>query len=109
MAAPPNRTFIEGQMLDQHAVEIQNKAQRAASAYMLLNNYNWNSTGAMPSPISWTAPTTREFRFDNSLSELYYNSTGYSSMTSQEKREFFQYLPKFIQYCLDVYDDTYNL
>ncbi|NCX93775.1 MAG: hypothetical protein EBX40_03765 [Gammaproteobacteria bacterium] len=104
-----NNTFIEGQMIAQHDIEIQNGDQRAEAAFALLNTYNWNATGAMPSPITWLAPTGREFRYDNALGELYYNSTPYSALASPNKREFFQYLPKFIQFCLDTYDDNYNL
>ena len=109
MPAIINRTFVEGQIIDHHEVELQNKLQRATSAYNLIDTYDWNGTGVMPSPITWTSPTGKDFRFAAGTGELQYDSTVYSSLTSAQKREFFQYLPKFIQACLDAYDDTYSL
>ena len=109
MPAPPNRTTPEARIADSHAVELQNKAQRAAAAYNLIDTYDWNGSGVMPSPIIWTSPTGKDFRFTAGTGELEYDSTVYSSLTSANKREFFQYLPKFITECLKAYDDAYNL
>ena len=110
MAAPPNKTFIEGQIITQHNVDLQNKDQRALYAFVMLSQYDFQgSTGAMPSPITWTAPTGVVFQYDNGAGELQYASTAYSSLTPAQKREFFQYLPKFITICMKTYDDTYNL
>ena len=109
MPALINRTFVEGQIVDHHEVELQNKSQRAAAAYNLIDTYDWNGTGVMPSPITWTSPTGKDFRFAAGTGELQYDSTAYSSLTPAQKREFFQYLPKFITECLKAYDDNYNL
>jgi len=109
MAAPPNKTFIEGQIITQHNVDLQNKDQRAQYAYVMLNQYDFQgSTGAMPN-VTWAAPTGLNFDFNPSNGELHYNSTAYSSLAPDKKREFFQYLPKFIVQCMKAYDDTYNL
>ena len=108
MAGPTNRTFIEGQIIDQHKVELQNKDQRAQMAFVMLNQYDWQGTGPMP-VVTWAAPTGFNFDFNPSNGELHYNSTAYSSLAPDKKREFFQYLPKFIVQCMKAYDDTYNL
>lgn len=108
MAAPPNNTFIEGQMLVQHSVDLQNKEKRALSAWQLLSNYNWNSTGSMPD-LEWTCPNGNAFLFSSSNGEIHYKGQPYSSLNSEQKKEFFQYLPKFIKKCLDNYDHQYNL
>lgn len=109
MPAVINQAAIEAQMLNAHSVDLQNKAFRAQNAYNLLIQYDWNGTGAMPSPIEWTAPTGLVFRYENGAGELQYASTVYSSLSSAQKRDFFQYLPKFIQACLDAYDNAYLL
>jgi hypothetical protein len=109
MPAILDKTTIEAQILEAHDVELYNKAFRAQNAYEVLNNYDWNGTGAMPTPIDWTAPTGVVFRFDNGAGELQYNGTAYSSLTPAQKREFFQYLPKFITVCMKAYDDSFNL
>ena len=109
MPALINRTFVEGQIVDHHEVELQNKLQRATAAYNLIDTYNWNGLGVMPSSITWTSPTSKAFRFTAGTGELEYDSTAYSSLTPAQKREFFQYLPKFITECLKAYDDAYNL
>ena len=108
MAGLLNHTFVEGQIIDQHKVELQNKAQRAQYAYALLNAYDWNGTGPMPA-VTWVAPTGFIFYYNNSFGELYYNSTPYSGLPADQKRQFWQYLPKFIVQCMKAYDDTYNL
>jgi hypothetical protein len=110
MPAPiVNPTSIEKQIAEAREVELQNKAFRALSAYNLLFSYDWNGTGPMPNPIEWTAPSGEPFRFEAGSGELQYNGTPYSSLGPTQKRNFFQYLPKFIKFCLDVYDETYNL
>jgi hypothetical protein len=109
MPAIINEASLEFQIAEAHSVELQNKTFRAQNAYNLLSQYDWQGTGAMPSPINWTAPTGVVFTFDNSSSELQYASTVYSSLTPAQKREFFQYLPKFITVCMKAYDDNYNL
>lgn len=108
MAGPINETFIEGQIINRHEIELQNKTQRAQMAYTMLNNYTWSVAGVMP-VVVWTAPTGSNFEYNNSYGELYYNTTGYSGLAPDKKREFFQYLPKFIVQCMKAYDDTYNL
>lgn len=109
MAAPPNRTTPESRIADSHAVELQEKINRASSAYVLLNSYDWNATGAMPSPFTWQAPNGKTFRFAAGSGELQYESIDYSSLSSVQKQGFFQYLPAFIAACLKNYDVTYNL
>jgi hypothetical protein len=109
MPAILDKTTIEAQILEAHDVELYNKAFRAQNAYEVLKQYDWEGTGAMPTPISWTAPTGQVFQFDSSASELRYASTAYSSLTPAQKREFFQYLPKFIAVCMKAYDTNYNL
>jgi len=104
-----DKTTIEAQILEAHDVELYNKAFRAQNAYEVLNNYDWEGTGSMPSPISWAAPTGFNFDFSSSNSEIHYASTAYSSLTPAQKREFFLYLPKFITVCMKAYDDTYSL
>jgi hypothetical protein len=108
MAGPIDRTTQEAQILARHFIELQSKQIRAESAFALLNSYNWNSTGAMP-VVTWAAPTGFNFEFNPSYGELYYKGTAYSGLNSQQKREFFQYLPKFIFECLKEYDSAYNL
>lgn len=108
MAAPVNRTFIEGQLIDHHAIELQNKNDRALSAYTLLDQYNWNGTGNMPS-FNWTAPTGLDFTFSPGSGQLEYAGSAYSALSSVKKREFFQYLPRFIAECMKRYDEVYNL
>jgi hypothetical protein len=109
MPAILDKTTIEAQITEAHDVELYNKTFRAQNAYEVLKQYDWEATGAMPSPITWTAPTGVVFTFDNSSSELQYASTVYSSLTPAQKREFFQYLPKFISVCMKAYDTNYNL
>ena len=109
MPAIISQTAIEAQMLNAHSVDLQNKAFRAQNAFELLSNYDFNGSGAMPTPIDWTAPTGLVFRYENGAGELQYNGTAYSSLTSAQRRDFFQYLPKFIQACLDAYDNAYSL
>jgi hypothetical protein len=110
MPAPViNTTSIENQIAEAHEVELQNKAFRASNAYTILNNYNWNGVGQMPNPIDWTAPTGESFRFDSGAGELQFSGTLYSSLNAEQKRNFFQYLPKFIKVCMNRYDDNYNL
>ena len=108
MAAPPNRTFIEGQIIDHHAIDLQNKQVRADSAFIMLDTYNWNGTGSMP-PFTWTAPTGKNFTYSPGLGELEYAGTVYSGLNSDKKVEFFQYLPRFIAECMKRYDQAYNL
>lgn len=100
---------MEAQIAEAHDVELQNKAARAQSAYNLLLNYDWNTTGAMPSPIDWTAPNNAVFRYDSGVGELQYDGTVYSSLAPNRRRGFFQYLPKFVSFCMKAYDDNYNL
>ena len=109
MAAPPNKTTIESRIADSHTVELQNKNQRAFSAYQLLATYDWNGTGGMPSPFTWQAPNGGAFTFDTSFGELAYDATIYSSLTSVQKQGFFQYLPQFVAACMKNYDVAYNL
>lgn len=108
MAVPPNKTFVEGQMIAQHDIELQNKDRRAISAYRILDAYNWQGTGTMPS-VSWIDPLGNHWDFMPGGGEINLNSSPYSSLNPPQKRVFFQYLPKFIQVCLDTYDDYYNL
>jgi hypothetical protein len=107
MPSPTDKTTIESIMANNHAVELQNKSNRAAAAFTLLSNYNWNSTGSMPE-INWQAPTGL-FVFNSSNGEIFYKSVAYSSLSSIEKREFFQYLPRFIKFCLEGYDNSYDI
>ena len=109
MPATLNQTSQYRQIANAHSVELYNKAKAAEDAYLTLAQYNFEGVGSMPSPINWTAPTGIVFTFDSSSGELQYASTVYSSLTSAQKREFFLYLSKFIQVCLDAYDDAYNL
>lgn len=110
MPAILNETFIEGQLMQQHAINVANQTQRADSAFTLLKSYDYlGSTGAMPSPISWSDPTGITYEFVASASELNWSGNAYSTLIAEEKRAFFLYLPKFIQHCLEVYDDNYNL
>jgi hypothetical protein len=109
MPATLDKTTVEAQITEAHDVQLYNKAFRAQNAYNLLNQYNWEGTGTMPSPISWAAPTGFNFDFSSSNGEIHYASTAYSSLNPAQKREFFQYLPKFITVCMKAYDDTYNL
>ena len=108
MPAIINEASLEFQIAEAHSVELQNKAFRAQNAYNVLFNYDFNALGVMPN-VTWSAPTGVNFDYSSSNGELHYNSTAYSSLASDKKREFFQYLPKFIQACLDAYDDTYSL
>jgi hypothetical protein len=108
MAGPINGTFIEGQIIKKHEIELQNKALRAQYAFALLNQYNWNGVGAMPN-VTWTAPTTFQFEYSNSYGELWYKSIPYSGLNAEQKREFWIYLPKFITICMKTYDDNYGL
>lgn len=108
MAAPVNRTTQEGRIIDNHAIELQNKNDRASSAYAMLDSYNWNGTGTMPS-VSWLAPTSKVFEFAPGSGEIRYDGVVYSSLVAERKREFFQYLPQFIKNCMIQYDKTYNL
>ena len=108
MAGPTDHTTLEGQILDRHEIELQNKQLRAEMAFVMLNQYNWNTVGSMPN-VSWTAPTGRVFEFNPGYGELYYNNIPYSGLGPDKKREFFRYLPKFIFECLKAYDDNYGL
>lgn len=108
MAAPPNRTTPEGQIIDHHFIELQNKQYRAESAYLMLEQYNWNGNGGMPF-TEWVCPTGNKFRFESGAGEIYFKDAPYSSLNSELKKEFFLYLPKFIVICLRNYDHNYNL
>ena len=109
MPAPVyNDGQTETRILDNHTIELKNKAQRAANAYTALETYNFNGSGVMPTH-TWTAPTGRDFTFTPGLGELEYDGAVYSSINSQKKKEFFQYLPRFIAECMKNYDLTYGL
>lgn len=108
MAAIPNRTTPEGRIIDSHITDLQNKQYRADSAFTMLDTYNWNGSGSMPTH-SWKAPTGRIFTFSPGLGELEYDGAVYSVINSQKKKEFFQYLPRFIAECMKNYDLTYGL
>jgi hypothetical protein len=109
MPATLNQKSQYQQIANAHSVELYNKTKAAEDAYLTLALYNFEGVGSMPSPITWTAPTGVVFQFDSSAGELQYASTVYSSLTSAQKREFFQYLPKFITVCMKAYDDFYSL
>jgi len=108
MPAPKDKTTIESQMLTQHNVELETKAFRAANAYNLLEQYNWQGTGNIPN-FSWTCPLGNDFAFSPGAGEILLDGSPYSTLNSSKKRIFFQYLPKFIQACLDFYDENYGL
>jgi hypothetical protein len=108
MAAPPNNTFLEGQIFTLHNAELYNKEHRASSAYSLLDQYNFEGTGTMPS-VTWVDPLGNNWNFTPGSGEIGFAGTPYTGLNPSQKRVFFQYLPKFIQVCLDAYDDNYNL
>ena len=108
MPIPLNRTTPEAIIIDQHEVELQNKNNRAFSAFNLLDTYSWNGTGGMPA-FTWKAPNGADFTYDTLNGDLQYKGTNYSALSSLDKQGFFQYLPAFIAACMKNYDVTYSL
>jgi hypothetical protein len=98
----------ETDTVQRHTDFLSLKINIAASAYSALKDYNFNLSGQMPN-FSWTTPTSRAIAYDSSAGELQYNSTGWSSLSSEDKAVFFRWLPHFMRECLKNYDITYGL
>jgi hypothetical protein len=103
-----NKTSQFEQIASAHSVELYNKAKAAADAYQTLSQYNFEGVGAL-SAHSWTDPTGNVYSFTAGGSEIVFNSTAYSSLSSADKKLFFVYLNKFIVECMKQYDIDYNL
>jgi hypothetical protein len=108
MAAPINQTSQYQQIANAHSVELYNKAKAAEDAFQTLSQYNFEGIGTL-SAHSWTDPTGNVYSYTAGGSEIVFNSTAYSSLTSADKRLFFVYLDRFIVECLKQYDLDYNL
>lgn len=111
MAGSANKSTAYQKIADAHTVELLNKNALAEDAYTTISQYNFNGLGgfATVTPFEWTDPTGKSYRYISGAGELQFESTGYSSLSSGEKQQFFLYLKQFIHACLKQYDIDYNL
>lgn len=97
--------------LDNHTVELQTKDNRAQAIWYDLNNYDYDPlTATHPMPhFDWNIPTTQVMiSFDSGNGEMYYDGHGYSSLTTGQKQQFWQWIDKFIVACMKNYDKVYG-
>lgn len=111
MPAPvvPQNKYSE--IADNHSTIYWQRQNALNQAYDSLQNYNPTGAGAMPYPTEWRVPNTNYFmKYDpSSYGEIVLNNNAYSSLNPAEKRIIYKYLDKFFKYCLEVYDQNYNL
>ena len=107
MPAPQITQSKATQILTSHNAELYNKALQASSAFLYLQNYNFEFNGPMPG-LTWASPDG-EFNFDPSNSEINFAGHAYSTISSEERVKFFKWLNHFIRACVRNYDVTYGL
>lgn len=105
---PENKYSI---IADNHSTIYWQRLNTLNQAYFVLSNYNPLGSGSMPTPIEWRIPNTNyNMKYDPGFaSELLLNNTGWTSLNPSEKRIMFQNLDRFFKYCLQQYDQYYNL
>lgn len=106
---PLNPTRIKAKdQLDNHTVELRLRSERAATIFYYLDTYN-PGPGAMPI-VEWNTPTTGSpFLYKSTNGELYFEGLPYNSLTTEQAREFWQWVDKFVVVCMKAYDKEYGL
>ena len=97
--------------LDNHTVEIQTKDNRAATIYNNLSSYDYDpATASHPMvTFAYSIPTNGKLiEYNSGYGEMYYDSTGYSSLTTAQKVIFWQWIDKAIAYGLKNYDQYWG-
>jgi hypothetical protein len=97
--------------LDNHTVEIQTKDNRAATIYNNLQSYDYDPTTATHPMQGWgyKIPTNKKtIVYEPGVGEMILDSTVYSSLTSEEKVIFWQWIDKAIVYGMKEYDKAYG-
>ena len=111
MPAPvfPQNKYSE--IADSHSTIYWQRLNSLNQVFDSLQNYNPTGAGAMPYPIEWRVPNTSYFiKYDPSSSaEITLNNVTYSGLNAIEKKLIYKYLDKFFKYCLEVYDQNFNL
>lgn len=108
MAAPLKTQSRISNILDGLSKNLAIKNTLASNAFEYLLAYDFQGTGLMPNH-SWTSPDGAEFSFSNSNSEILLNATAYSSLSAEEKRQFFKWINHFIRECVIRYENTYGV
>lgn len=97
--------------LDNHTVELQTKNNRALAIWNNLSTYDYDPASAThPMPnFTWNIPTNQAvIEYNSGYSEMYYNGTAYSGLTTAQKQQFWQWIDKFIVQAMKNYDKTYG-
>jgi len=97
--------------LDNHSVEIQTKDNRAATIYNNLQSYDYDPvTLSHPMPgWAYKIPTNQKrIIYEPGAGEMILESTAYSSLPSEDKVIFWQWIDKAIAYALKNYDKNYG-
>jgi len=97
--------------LDNHSVELQTKDNRALTIYNNLSTYDYDPVTASRPMVnfSWQVPTNNKtIEFNAGAGEMYYEGTAYSSLSSEQKVVFWQWIYKFVAACLKNYDIYYG-
>jgi len=93
--------------LDNHSIEIQTKDNRATTIYNNLQSYDYDPVSASHPMPGWayTIPTNKNrIVFEPGAGEMYYEGTPYSSLPSEDKVIFWQWIDKAIVYGMKQYD-----
>ena len=97
--------------LDNHTVELQTKDNRASTIYNNLLAYDYDpATMSHPMPrFDYVIPTNGKIiHYENGFGEMYYDGTPYSSLSTEQKQQFWQWIDKAIVYGMKKYDETYG-
>lgn len=105
----PQNKYSE--IANNHSTIYWQRQNALNQAYDSLQNYNPTGAGAMPSPITWKVPNSSSIMtYDpGSYSEIVFDFNTYAALNSQKKQIMYKYLDKFFKYCLEYYDQYYNL
>jgi hypothetical protein len=107
-ALPRIKTLTQ---LDNHTVELQTKDNRAYSIFQYLLQYDYDpASGGHPMPhFRYVVPTNGiKIEFDPGNSEMVYDGNPYSTLNSDQKAIFWQWIDRAIVIGLKNYDKTYG-
>ena len=97
--------------LDNHTVELQTKDNRASTIYNNLQSYDYDpATASHPMPgWAYKIPTNQKnIAYEPGAGEMYYDSSPYSVLSSDQKVIFWQWIDKAIVYGMKQYDKQYG-
>ena len=97
--------------LDNHTVELQTKDNRASTIYNNLLTYDYDpATMSHPMPrFDYVIPINGKIiRYENGFGEMYYDGIPYSSLSTEQKQQFWQWIDKAIVYGMKQYDKAYG-